>query len=270
MSNAPELVAEVACCLLEYKEMKGLLWLAALVLPSGLQATTLLYSHTGSANPTTEGWIRTATTTVVGEAFDDEGRDVWRVYDPGLSTGGTSLTYSAVMNATLATSVMATGWDLSTTLSVPTDDPTIGNAIGTDSNAWVGLIVNETPTNRRVWALMFGRAANGDTLVAAYGVTGTRTLAPGYHDYSLLYDPVTALATISIDGEVWKTYAGLSLAGNGSQQVYWGDNNGQSTVITPRAIYYESIQFSTVPEPSRLLLLGMSGGAGLFRRRRGR
>lgn len=248
--------------------MKCLLLIAVLTTPAGAWASTLLYSHTGAANPTTEGWIRTSTTTVVAEAFDDDGRDVWRVYDPGLSSGGTSLTYAAVMNATLASATMASGWDLSATLSIPTDDPSIGSAIGTDSNAWVGLIVNETPTNRRAWALMFGRAANGDTLVAAYGVSGTRTLSPGYHDYSLIYDPVTALATITIDGEVWKTYAGSSIAGNGTQQVYWGDNNGQSTIIPPRTVYYESIQFSTVPEPSRMLLIGLGVIPSILRRKR--
>lgn len=247
--------------------MKGLIPpLCLFVLPMTSFASTVLLTHQGSTDPTTEGWGKTATTTVVGEAYNDDGREVWRVYDPGLSSGGTNLTYSTSLTVAEVASVMETGWELSATLSIPTTDPTEDVAWANGSNTWVGFIMNETASNRRLWALTFGRSASGDTLVSAYGVSGTLTLAPGYHDYSLVYDPITALVSISVDGELWKTYGGGSLSGNGTQLVYWGDNFGQSASQPERSAYYESVQFTSAPEPSRLLLLGL-GMMALWGRR---
>lgn len=240
-----------------------LLALSACILlwPCAAHSATVLFSHTGSADPTTEGWSRSATTTTItGTAYDDDGTAVWKVTDPGYSTGGTGMYYGATMNSTILSNAMTTGWELSATLSIPTDDPNSNEAWTTNGNTWLGFIANESAGVRRYWALVFGRAANGDTLVAANGSGPTKTLAPGYHDYSMVYDPVTAKVTISIDGEVWQTgYVG-STTGIGSNSVYWGDNSAQSTTITARSTYYESVQFSVgvVPEPSRLFLLGFS------------
>jgi hypothetical protein len=247
-----------------------LLLLCLAALPLGSAASTILLSHSGSNNPTTEGWSRPANSNVVAEAYNDNGREVWRVYDAGVSTSNNNLSYSSTLNDAAVASVMDSGWELSATLSVPGDDPDHSIAMAAGSNIWVGFIINESPTNRRAWALMFGRAANGDTLVSTYGSGTARTLSPGYHDYSMVYDPVTALVTVSIDDEVWKTYAGGSLANNSTQQVYWGDNSGQTVTQPGRAAYYESIQFSSVPEPSRMLYMGFGIALLGVRRRRGR
>jgi len=142
------------------------LWLAPL---SSAFAATLLFSHNGSTDPTTEGWSRsTATTTVTGAAYDDDGTAVWRVTDPGNSSGGTGLYYFRTMNATTLDTVMTSGWELSATISVPTDDPTSGIAWGVDSNTWLGFAATEG-AGRRYWALMFGRDASGNTRVTAAG-----------------------------------------------------------------------------------------------------
>lgn len=250
--------------------MKLSLLLAVAGLPVLSSASTVLFSHVGSTNPTSQGWSRTTTTTVVGEAYNDNGREVWRVYDPGYASGGTNLSYSATLNASLLGSVMEAGWELSSTLSVPVDDPadTIARAAG--SNIWVGFIANESGGGRRIWALMFGRTDTGETLVSTYGGGSSLTLDPGYHSYSIQYDPITTLATVRIDGEVWKTYSGATLAGSGSNQVYWGDNSGQTTVVPPRSAYYESVTFSIAPEPGRALLLGLGALVATCRRRRHR
>lgn len=243
----------------------------ALLWPCAAHSATVLFSHNGSADPATEGWNRsTTTTTVTGTAYDDDGTAVWKVTDPGNSTGGTSLYYHAAMNATVLSTAMTSGWELSATLSIPTDDPTSGVAWTTTGNTWLGFIANESAGVRRYWALIFGRAANGDTLVAANGFGTARTLSPGYHDYSLVYDPVTTQVTISIDGEVWQTGYTGSTTGAGSNTVYWGDNSGQTAVIPPRSTYYESVQFSigAAPEPSRFFLLASGLFTLQFRRRR--
>lgn len=251
--------------------MKGLIPpLCLFVLPLTSWASTVLLTHQGSTNPTTEGWTRTTTTTVVGSAYNDNGREVWRVYDPGLSSGGTNLAYASSLSVAEVASVMETGWQLSATLSIPTSDPSENVAWANGGNTWVGLLINETPTTRRIWALTFGRSATGETLVGTYGASGSLTLPAGYHDYSMVYDPITALVSISVDGELWKTYAGGALSGNSTPQVYWGDNLGQSATQDPRSAYFESVQFSSVPEPSRLvfLALGLLALGGRRRRKR--
>jgi hypothetical protein len=232
------------------------LWLA----PLTASAATVLFSHQGSTDPTTEGWTRNyTTTTVVGSAYDDDGTPVWKVYDPGNSTGGTGLYYSATMNSTVLDTAMTSGWELSATISIPTDDPNSNIAWPTNGNTWLGIIVNESPGVRRYWGLIFGRAANGDTTVAINGYVGgaSKTLAPGYYDYSMVYDPVTQLVSVYVDGELWKSdFTGLT-TGTGSNSVYWGDNSAQSSAITPRSAYYESVQFTIAPEPSRLMFIGL-------------
>lgn len=244
-----------------------LLLLAAAGLPLLSPAATLLFSHAGSTNPADEGWTRTSTTTVVGEAYNDNGRDVWRIHDPGYATGGTSLNYAQSMNAAMVSTVMEAGWELSATLSVPVDDPDDTIARAASGNIWVGFIINET-AGRRIWAFNFGRSETGDTLVTTYGGGSPMTLDPGYHTYSIRYDPVTELAAVSIDGEVWKTYGGATLAGSGANQVYWGDNSGQNAVVPARTAYYEAVSFAMAPEPGRMLLLGIGAMCLAGRRRR--
>lgn len=265
-------VLKLAWALLIQTAMKSpllALGLCALLMPCAANASTVLFSHTGSTNPTTEGWTRSITTsTVTGEAYDDNGTAVWKISDPGLTSGGTNLYYQAAMNATVVSNALASGWELSATISIPTNDPTSNVAWGTDSNIWLGFIGADSGGGRRYWALVFGRDASGNTRVSASGFGVTRTLDPGYHDYSLVYNPATAQVTISIDGEVWQTgYAGIT-AGVGSNIVYWGDNNGQTVTTSARSAYYQSVQFSIAPEPSRMLLLGAGLMMACSRRRR--
>lgn len=245
-----------------------LLSLALLSYLPAAQASTPLFSFEGSAAPNTQGWTSGGTTNVIGSTYNDNGTSVWRIYDPGTAAvPGTlsNLTYAATLGAALKDSVMSSGWELSATIKVPEADPTTGEAWGNGSNTWVGFIANNAATgNRQLWALQWGRDAQGNTLLSSYGVSGTLVLTPGYHDYSIVYDPLTALATISVDGEVWRsTYAGGPIAGTGTNQVYWGDNNSQPSAQPARSAYYAAVNFAvtttTVPEPSRLVLLLAAG-----------
>ncbi|WP_157210948.1 PEP-CTERM sorting domain-containing protein [Verrucomicrobium spinosum] len=250
-----------------------------IVVSTTLKAATVLYSHEGATDPTTEGWAKSASgaTTIVTSAYTDtadSNRESWRIYDPGEASGGTGLYYQAVLTAPKTADILSTGWEYNATLKVPTLDPNENTAWSTGSNTWVGfLAANDGLGNRRAWALMFGRNATGGTVVSLFGGT-SRTLDPGYHDYSMVYDPTTKLATVSIDGEVWLTnYAGSNQgAAAGSNLVYWGDNNSQSASQTARAAYYESvefIQYSTAPEPGRMLLFSSALVVWAMRRRRG-
>lgn len=243
-----------------------------------LEAATPLFTFTGATGtaPTTQGWGTSSSAThVIGSSYDDGGTSVWRIYDPGTAAGGgtlANLNYSASLGAALKDSVMESGWELTATVKVPDADPTASTAWALGSNTWVGFIANNATTgNRQLWALQWGRDAEGNTLVSAYGASGSLTLTPGYHDYSIVYDPLTSLATISIDGEVWKTYTAGAITGTGSNQVYWGDNSSQAAAQPERSAYYASVQFSqttAVPEPSRGLLLVGAGVLSLVLRRR--
>lgn len=249
-----------------------------MVVSTTLQAATVLYAHQGATDPSTEGWAKStsAATTIVTSAYTDiadNHRESWRIYDPGAISGGTGLYYLASLTAPKVVDLLSTGWEYNATIKVPTLDPNENSAWTTGSNTWVGfLAANDGLGNRRAWALMFGRNATGGTIVSVYGGTN-KTLDPGYHDYSMVYDPSTRLATVSIDGEVWLTnYAGSNQgAAGGSNLLYWGDNNAQSTTQTARAAYYESvefIQYSAVPEPGRMLLLSSALVVWALRRRR--
>lgn len=248
-----------------------------------IRGATLLLSHEGAADPTTEGWVRTpATTTLTGSAYTETIDDVavpsWRIEDPGASSGGTNLYYYATMTGTKTTEMLASGFELSGTIKVPSTDPSENVAWSLGSNTWLGyLVANDGMNIRRAWALIFGRSATGQTLVATFQNGGqtvnSRTLDSGYHDYSIIYNPETRLSTVLVDGEVWVTdYTGNNLgASAGNNQVYWGDNNGQSSSQPSRAAYYESVQFSqldSVPEPGRALLLASALAACLMQRRR--
>lgn len=243
---------------------------------ASVDAATPLYTFDGTSAPTTQGWATSASAThVIGSSYNDGGTNVWRIYDPGTAAGGgtlANLNYSATLNAALKDSVMTSGWELSASVKVPDSDPTSGEAWVLGSNTWVGFIANNAAAgNRQLWALQWGRDASGNTIVSAYGASGSLTLTPGYHDYSIVYDPLTSLATIRIDGEVWKTYSGGPIAGTGSNQVYWGDNNSQPALQPERSAYYASVQFSqttAVPEPSRALLVLLACGFITLARRR--
>ena len=259
-----------------------LLLFLSLILISGatLPAATVLLSHQGSTDPTTEGWARSTggstPANMISSAYDDNGTAVWRIEDTGTATTGTGLYFQATMNATKTTEVLTNGWELSSTMKLPSADPNSSTAWATGSNTWVGyLVANDGLGVRRGWALVFGRNTSGQTLVNLYkaGTPVSRTLDSGYHDYSIFYDPVTHLATVLIDGVVWVTdYAGNDLgAPAGNNQVYWGDNNAQSTLQTGRAAYYESVQFTQLaaaPEPSRAMLLLMAWAAWCWPRAR--
>lgn len=242
-----------------------------------VDAATTLFTFDGSSAPTTQGWSTSSSAThVIGSSYNDNGTNVWRIYDPGTAAGGgtlANLNYATTLNTTLKDSVMASGWELSATLKIPETDPTSSVAWALGSNTWVGFIANNAAAgNRQLWALQWGRDASGNAIVSAYGTSGSLTLAPGYHDYSIVYDPLTSLASIFIDGEFWKTYGGGPIAGTGSNQVYWGDNSSQAVSQPERSAYYASVEFTmntaAVPEPSRLLLITLTGLFFGMRRRR--
>lgn len=76
------------------------------------------------------------------------------------------------------------------------------------------------------------------------------------------------MASFYIDGELLMEYGGLPSTSINDSRLYWGDNSNQANEGAHRAAYYESVVFTLVPEPSRMLLLAAAFGGLLLRRRR--
>lgn len=233
------------------------------------QASTLLFSHEGAANPTTEGWTFSGTVQT-GAITDDlgSGVDAWKVYEQGGSNSGT---YNKTLTTGQLSEALQIGWTLDATIRFVPPDPLVATSLG--NNAWCTLLIDEGVTGKRdLYGLYFGNDISGNTLVRLYATGATYTLDPGYHDYRISWDPTTQLASFFIDGVLRASdYAGSTIDNTGTSRVYWGDNT--TTAITPgRGAHYAYVGLSSgvaaVPEPGRAGLLLLAAAAGLFRRRR--
>ena len=233
-------------------------------------AATLLFSHEGSTNPTTEGWT-TSGSSVKSAVINDLGTGVnaWSVYDPG--GAGNSGTYTRTLTSTQVSDAVLTGWTLDATIRYVPPDPLIATAATT--NSWCTVMMDEGITDRRtLYGLYFGNNAAGDTLVRPYGVATTFTVAAGYHDYQIIWDPETANASIYIDGELKLSgYEGGGIDYTAASRVYWGDNT--TTALTEgRGANYAYVGLTTgtaaIPEPNRICFMMLAAGTLLLRRRR--
>lgn len=234
-------------------------------------AASLLFSHEGATNPTTEGWTTSGGTSKSAVINDlGTGIDAWSVYDPG---GGVSRsgTYTQTLTTTQLADALLTGWTLDATIRYVPPDPLI--ATSATNNAWCTVMMDEGITDRRtLYGLYFGNNAAGDTLVRLYGATNSFTVAAGYHDYQFVWDPVTENASLYIDGELKLTgYEGGGIDYTSASRVYWGDNT--TTALTEgRGANYAYVGLTTgtaaVPEPNRMCFMILAVGALVWRRRR--
>lgn len=256
-------------CFSFLRRYRWLLLCGAFFVAKSAQASTLLFSHEGAANPTTEGWTFSGTVQT-GAITDDQGSgvDAWKVYEQGGSNSGT---YNKTLTTGQLSEALQIGWTLDATIRFVPPDPLVATSLG--NNAWCTLLIDEGVTGKRdLYGLYFGNDLSGNTLVRLYATGATYTLDPGYHDYRISWDPATQLASFFIDGVLRASdYGGSTIDNTGTSRVYWGDNT--TTAITPgRGAHYAYVGLSTgvaaVPEPSRMALLMLAASVGIFRRRR--
>nr|WP_256200052.1 hypothetical protein [Verrucomicrobium spinosum] len=158
-----------------------------------MKGATLLFSHQGSTNPTTEGWSSALTGSGAGQAVTSGTTSAWQVMEPG---GSNALTYNQNLTTPQLTQALTTGWELSATIQYVPPDPLGATALS--NNAWCTLLINEgvvvSGTQKRtLYGLYFGNDASGNTLVRLYSAGSTYTVSSGFHDYRIIYDPCSAM-----------------------------------------------------------------------------
>ena len=227
-------------------------------LVSGAKAS-LIFSHVGANDPTTEGWIDSGSGTLVttGGVMNDLGTgvDSWFVDDPTAVSG--SLThYVQVPDAMTISQASALGWTLSVNARMVTSS-------GSGIPGMKARYHNGTSTR---FGMLFDRETDGDPSVELIG--GGAFILDGagdgeYHLYELIYDPIAGSADLFVDGvERISNYAGYT--GPATTRVDWGAN---SSSTTGRG-HFNSVEFSVVPEPSAILLFGLGYLSLTFRRSR--
>lgn len=255
--------------------------LSALAIVSVLAAWTpavnasLAFSHSGAADPITEGFgvyniIGSAT---VGPVHNDFGYEAWSIN--GTSQGQQYIYTSGPVSVAQQTEFANQGFTLTVVERVLQNQAPVYTSVNPVA---IGAVSVSTGAKR--FDIALGLDSNGDTVVVlpndVYPSRGS-VLSPGtsftlpnsgssYHTYQLVYNPVTSLSDLSVDGIVrLQNYAGYAYSLNGTYNLIWaGINGGQAN--------FNSIQLTSSPVPiPGTVWLGFSGMAwlaGLGRKRK--
>jgi hypothetical protein len=245
----------------------GLIFVSAGANPSPNAEAAIIVQHSGSADPTTEGWTAVIPSSgiTVGAVVNDlgSGFDAWMVDDnSNAANGGYNVTPTGAQVAQASTQ----GWVLRTRLRV------------VDATALMQDVCAIYRDGATSWDMRFGRESDGDPIVQLVTTSGgpTFTLQGAgntYNLWELRYDPVAGSADLFVNGvERLSDYTGFSIA---QTFVIWG---AASTADTGQG-NYNLVQFEifdqaqVVPEPTSLTLFGLGAAALVIssrrRRRRG-
>ncbi len=219
-----------------------------------LHANTVLFEHSGSNNPTTEGW--THNVGAGGGTSSGAAGNAWYVEDASVA-GGSWESYSQTANSTQVADASVNGWTLSTTLLMANGSTGVFNSI-------FAQYVDGT----NAWTMWFDIASDGDPIISighadpeqAFGSYTVEGGAGSYHTYSLLYDPVLSSTDVYVDGiEQISDFTGRSQT---DTYVAWGAGASNGTGRAD----FSSVQFSVVPEPISTTLFIVGGATLGFRR----
>ncbi|MEI9962517.1 MAG: PEP-CTERM sorting domain-containing protein [Limisphaerales bacterium] len=208
---------------------------------------TLIAGHFGSANPTTEGFslLQVGNISLV-PATSDLGFNAWSITASSPDDIGQ---YKQSLS-----SLLSANWVLSLTLR-------IGQPVNPGGSGIFASLV----TGTEYFLLNFGASANGDPVIQAgssqYNLNG---IGDGYHNYQLMYDGNTDLASLWVDGTEWLT----SIQGSAnptSASLAWGE--GQHGASGSIYANWNEVALYTVPEPSPLSLIFLGSGILIYVRR---
>ncbi len=190
-----------------------------LAIPAPELVAGMIFGHTGSTDPTTEGWTFEpggGGGVSVGP-IDDGGTLAWFVDDNSTASGSIA---SYLQSATAADVALgsALGWTLRLIIRVP------DNSTAPDGSPLIAY-----RDGAKTWELNFGSQSDGDPIVfLATGFSPTtgfpvplEGLGSTYNLYELTYDPLSSTADLLVNGvEEFSGYAGATL--DGPTRVLWG------------------------------------------------
>ncbi len=238
--------------------------------PASLHAalSVVLHEHTGSNDPTSEGWTLNPPVGSTLGAVVDGGTPAWFINN---STPGDNAFYKITPSVAEVQLVTTFGWSLQTTLHMTAPSLTPGGSM-------LALFRDGSTS----YQMHFGTDASGNAMVvladntggfnSTAGLTYTTTTGDVFNTFELRYSPTEGSADLFVNGvERISDYTGFDLL---QTQLAFGDGSSRDlTGLEPgsnisAANYFETV-FSSVPEPGTALF-GMAcvGVAALRRRRR--
>lgn len=218
-------------------------------------AATVIYTHSGSADPDTQGWTQDFS------GADEAGLTIpeaaWRISDKSTSGGFTQ--YRQVPSFSVTSDATTGGWELSLRLRVVRSFG--GSTPDSGDGIFAGVILNG-----QAFEMLFRQSSvsDADTIVtlgaSSYELEG---LGDTYQDYLMVYDPTSMTADVFVNG-VERISNINGVASVTADRVAFG----ASGTATTGSGDFASLVFSTVPEPSTATLLGLACVFGLTRRLR--
>jgi hypothetical protein len=196
----------------------------------------VLFQHSASANPVTEGWTVFSGTGATGSAVtNDQGFDAWNIND---ATNAGYLWYS---RSTTRSNSLANAFDMSARVRV----------IGADSPDASGMLGLEGSI---VWEMHFGAGVNGDPIVTMAGLSNTSyTLTgygSGYHLYELRHEANAATGGFFVDNQKIADVTPYTPSFAFTGQFVFG-SLGSGT--TGNANYNQAVLYDVSPEPTMLM-----------------
>lgn len=185
----------------------------------------VLFSHTGTTDPVSEGWTLHQGGGTSKGPVHELGVDAWSC-DDDATTAGSEVGYIQYPTGQQTAAGNLRGWVLRANVRVvDLDDTPNGSVDIYYRDGW------------KSWQVHFGSESDGDPIVKAVtGFSGHTALGPEftlqdaqstYHLYELRYDPIAGTADLFVDGiEQISNYAGFVY---GLPHVYWGAGSSADT-----------------------------------------
>jgi hypothetical protein len=212
---------------------------------------TVLVQHTGTTNPTGEGFSMSGQG-MTGPTYNDLGVDAWIMH----TTNGSALNYLQMLTPIQQSEIGGANWDL--TVAV--------RSVQASAGVSGGVQLSAGPEG--AFFLNFGINSNGDPTVRAGSLSPVFVLTNGgstYNTYQLLYDATAKSASLWVNG----TPEGNNIVGDpsyagSSWSVYWGEFQSP----TGMQANWGSVSLEIIPEPSAMELACLGSGVLFYLRKR--